>query len=121
MSLHTHSQQTFALAATELQAVKYKKHTVILTLRHKRHTFNGLLSRTTWVSRHQKGKPFWILLKQEMTGGSGISWTIRKSFAPHSRHTTTPVPITQFFMGRMLFLTPNQQCQSTEGSHHDTK
>jgi len=25
-------------------------------------------SRTTWVSRHQKGKPFWILLKQEMTG-----------------------------------------------------
>jgi len=30
------------------------------------HTFNGLFSRTTWVSRHQKGKPFWILLKQEM-------------------------------------------------------
>jgi len=23
--------------------------------------------------------------------------------------------ITQFFTGRMLFLTPNQQCQSTEG------
>jgi len=32
------------------------------------HTFNGLFSRTTWVSRHQKGKPFWILLKQEMMG-----------------------------------------------------
>jgi len=30
--------------------------------------FNGLFSRTTWVSRHQKGKPFWILLKQEMMG-----------------------------------------------------
>jgi len=29
-------------------------------------TFNGLFSRTTWVSRHQKGKPFWILLEQEM-------------------------------------------------------
>jgi len=28
--------------------------------------FNGLFSRTTWVSRHQKGKPFWILLQQEM-------------------------------------------------------
>jgi len=25
-------------------------------------------SRTTWVSRHQKGKPFWILLEQEMMG-----------------------------------------------------
>ena len=25
-------------------------------------------SRTTWVSRHQKGQPFWILLEQEMAG-----------------------------------------------------
>jgi len=32
------------------------------------HLFNSLFSRTTWVSRHQKGKPFWILLKQEMMG-----------------------------------------------------
>jgi len=31
-------------------------------------TFNGLFSRTTWVSRHQKGKAFWILLEQEMMG-----------------------------------------------------
>jgi len=30
--------------------------------------FNGLFSRTTLVSRHQKGKPFWILLEQEMMG-----------------------------------------------------
>jgi len=30
------------------------------------HPFNGLFSRTSWVSRHQKGKPFWILLEQEM-------------------------------------------------------
>jgi len=29
---------------------------------------NGLISRTTWVSRHQKGKPFWILLQQETMG-----------------------------------------------------
>ena len=32
------------------------------------HPLNGLFSRTTWVSRHQKGKPFWILLEQEMMG-----------------------------------------------------
>jgi len=32
------------------------------------HPFNGLFSRTTWVSQHQKGKPFWILLKQETMG-----------------------------------------------------
>jgi len=28
----------------------------------------AFFSRTTWVSRYQKGKPFWILLEQEMTG-----------------------------------------------------
>ena len=32
------------------------------------HPFNSLFSRTTWVRRHQKGKPFWILLEQEMMG-----------------------------------------------------
>jgi len=28
----------------------------------------ALFSRTTWVSQQQKGKPFWILLEQEMMG-----------------------------------------------------
>jgi len=32
------------------------------------HLFNGLFSRTTWVSQHLKGKPFWILLEGEMMG-----------------------------------------------------
>ena len=32
------------------------------------HPCNGLFSRTTWVSWHQKGKRFWILLNQQMTG-----------------------------------------------------
>jgi len=61
--------------------------------------FNGLLSRTTWVSRHQKGKPFWILLKRKMMGGSGISWIICKSFAPHFRQITTPVSHHSVFYG----------------------
>jgi len=63
------------------------------------HTFNGLFSRTTWVIWHQKGKSFWILLKQALMGGSGISWTIRKSFAPHSRQITIPVPHHSIFYG----------------------
>jgi len=29
------------------------------------HPFNGLVSGTTWVSQHQKGKPFWILLERK--------------------------------------------------------
>jgi len=39
--------------------------TVLLLLLH---LFNGLFSRTTRVSQHQKGKPFWILFEQEMMG-----------------------------------------------------
>ena len=67
----------------------------------------------------RKVKPIWILLKQETVSGSGISWAICKS-ASRSRQITMPVPHTQFFTGRMPFLPPNQQCQSTEGieSHH---
>ena len=42
-----------------------------------------------WVSRYQKGKPIWILLKQETVYSTGISWAIYKS-APHSRQITTP-------------------------------
>jgi len=37
-------------------------------------------------------KPIWILMKKEIMGGSGISWTICKSFAPHSRQITTLAP-----------------------------
>ena len=50
--------------------------------------------------------------------GSGISWTICKQSAPCSTEITTPTVqhlITQFFADWMLFLTPNQQCHSTEG------
>jgi len=56
-----------------------------------------------------------------MTGfgdGSGISWTIcKQSSVPRSRQITTSTPHQSMFTGRMLFTTPNQQCQSTEG--HD--
>jgi len=47
-------------------------------------------------------------------GGSGISWTICKSFAPRSKQITTPAPHHSIFTGQMLFLTTNQQCQSNE-------
>jgi len=51
-------------------------------------------------------------MRQEMMGfwdDSGISWTICKQSAPHSRETTTPTPHHSMFTDRMLFLTPNQQ------------
>ena len=84
-----------------------RTHTHTLT-----QSFNGLFYRTTWVGRYQKDKPFWILLKQRWWGGSGISWTICKSFALRSRQITTPAPHhCIFFTGQMPFLPPNQQSQ----------
>jgi len=40
-----------------------------------------------------------MLLKQEIMGGSGISWIICKSFAPQTRQITTPVPHHSIFYG----------------------
>jgi len=53
--------------------------------------------------------------------GSGISWTICKSFAPCSWNITVPALHHSIFTGRMLLLTANQQCQSTESNElYDT-
>jgi len=54
----------------------------------------------------------WVL------GCSGISWTICKQSC--SRQITTPAPHHSMFTGQMLFLTPNQQCESTEGTKDKT-
>ena len=87
------------------------------------------LNRTTWHTHTRltalfpvlpgwagtrKAKPIWILLKQETVSGSGINWAICKS-ASRSRQITTPAPHQSVFTGRMPFLPPNQQRQSTEG------
>ena len=79
--------------------------------------FNGLFSRTTSVSQYQKGKASLDLNEARddgVLGYSGISCTIFKQSAPRSGEITTQTPHHSTFTGRMLFLTPNQQCQSTE-------
>jgi len=85
------------------------------------HPFNGLFSRTTWVSRYQKGKTSLDLNEARDDGvwdGSGIGWTICKQSAPRSGQITTPTPHHSVVTGRMLFLTPNQY-QSTEGIYEE--
>jgi len=52
-------------------------------------------------------------MKQEMMGGSGISWTMQVICI--SFQTIMQVPHQSVFTYRMLFLPPNEQCQSTEG------
>jgi len=80
------------------------------------HPFNGFFSTTTWVSWHQKGKPFWILLEQEMMGWLWHQLDhmqiICTSLQTDYHASTSPL---SFFTGQMLFLLPNQQRQSTEG------
>jgi len=70
----------------------------------------------------RKVKPIWILIKQEM-----MEWQwhqldrMQIIFAPRCRWMTTPALHQSIFTGRMLFMTPNQQCQSTEGMSCYTK
>jgi len=108
----------------------------VQNLTDKRHTHNQLpihythtnttvlllfwdMSGTTRVSRYQKGKTRKVetnldLLEQEIVSGSGICWPI---YPRQPRQH----PTTQFFTGRMPFLPPNQQRQSTEGKYQFTK
>ena len=76
-------------------------------------SFSSLFYRTTWVSRYKKDKTSLDLNEardDRILGCSGISWAI------YRRQITIPTPHHSIFTGRMLFLTPSQQCQSTEGT-----
>jgi len=76
---------------------------------------HGPLSGTTQVSRYQKGKPIWILLEQEAVSGVAVS-SAGPYASLHLAADRQPCqhPTTQLFTGRMPFLPPNQQRQSTE-------
>jgi len=59
--------------------------------------------------------PFWISLKLRMMEVVVTIGAVRRAKLQSNRHhqqTNTRL----FFTGRMLFLPPNQQCQSTEGN-----
>ena len=79
------------------------------------HPFNGPFSGTTQVSRYQKGKT-----NLDFTEASDSEWQWHQlgymqvcNSLQTDNHASTP-PLS-FFTGRMLFLPPNQQHQSTEG------
>jgi len=66
------------------------------------HPFNGLFSRTTWVSWHQKGKTTLDVNEARddgVLGCSDISWAICRQSAPCSRQITTPTPHHLIFTG----------------------
>ena len=79
------------------------------------HPFNGPFSGTTQVSRYQKGKT-----NLDFTEARDSEWQWHQlgnmqvcTLLQTDNHTSNPT--TLFFTGRMPFLPPNQQCQSTEG------
>ena len=116
---------TMALVTTSLTSPSRYEHssayllqqynTILLLLLL--HPFNGLFSKTTGASRYQKGKTSLYLTRDDgVWDSSGINWSIYKQLAPRCRQITTPTPHHSIFTGRMLFLMPSQQCQSTDGT-----
>ena len=79
------------------------------------HLFNGPLSGTTQVSRYRKGKT-----NLDFTGARDSEWQWHQlghmqvcTSLQTDNHASTS--LLKFFTGRMPFLPPNQQRQSTEG------
>ena len=81
------------------------------------HPFNGPMSGTTRVSRYQEGKT-----NLDFTGARDSEWQWHQlgrmqvcTSLQTDNHASTP-PL-RFFTGRMPFLPPNHQRQSTEGTN----
>jgi len=74
------------------------------------HPFNSPLCGNTWVSRYQKGKT-----NLDFTEARDSEW--QWHLLGHMQVCTSlqaDTPPLKFFSGRMPFLPPNQQRQSTE-------
>jgi len=64
------------------------------------HPFNGLFSRTAWVSRYQKGKTSLDL--NEARDDWVMEWIICKQSAPRSRQIATPNQYLNFYRSGAL-------------------
>ena len=114
--MNTKPRQYGTTISGVLDNCKMKKKESYTNYRHTHIRLMALFLGLPGWAGTRKVKPICILLKQETVSGSGISWAICKS-APSSRPITTPTPHHSVFTGRMPFLPPNQQRQSTEGNY----
>jgi len=101
----TSSSDALPLVSNQLTHTHTHTHT---------HPVNGSLSRTTWVSRYQKGKT-----NLDFTEARDSEWQWHQlghmqvcTSLWTDNHASTP-PLS-FFTGRMPFLPPNQQRQNTD-------
>ena len=90
----------------------------LIYLKIKQTPFSCFFSRTAWISRYQKGKPIQAFNKardDEVFGdGSCVSQTTWKQAAPRFKQLSMPTAYRSIFMGRMLFLMPNQLLNSVK-------
>ena len=105
-----------ALADTQPNSVEALKGNMLLTHTHT-HPFNGPLSGTTRVSWYQKGKT-----KLDFTEARDSEWQWHPlghmqvcTSLQADKHAS--IPPLRFFTGRVPFLPPNQQRQSTVQRH----
>jgi len=88
------------------------------------HPFNDPFFSTTWVSKcHNQSGFKWSKRFGDVAASAGPyanNLHLAPSRQPHQQ-TTTPRPHHSICTGQMLFLTPNQQRQSTEGTSHWTE
>jgi len=85
VSKHIKSTYKFVNTWVNPTVLKTTSRTILL------HLFNGLFSRTTWVSRYQKGKTSLNLheaTEDGVLGSIGISWSICKQPAPRSNSSS---------------------------------
>jgi len=84
------------------------------------HSFNGPFSGTTQVSRYQKGKT-----NLDFAGARDSEWQWHQlgytQVCTSQQQITMPAPNHSVFTGRMPFLPPKQQRQSTDGKSLFTK
>ena len=95
-----------------MQAIGHQFHTHTHTHTRLMALFPGLPA----VSRYQKGKPIWILLRQETVSGCGISWAICKS-ASRSRQIATPAHHHCFLQARCPSCRPTNSVKALKAQY----
>jgi len=113
-----HQKRAAAAAAAARRDTAASAATGQTHVRLHTHPFNGLFTGTTQVSRYKKGKT-----NLNFTEARDSEWQWLQlghvqvcTSLQTDNHASTP-PLS-FFTGRMPFLPPNQQRQSTEGITH---
>ena len=118
---HDTEAMTFFHINGEYSTISYSDcaaGTLILSTHTHIQTFNGLFSRTTWVGRYQKE----TILDFAEARDDRVAVASAEPYANHFLLTPVKQPrqpssLHHIFTGRMPFLQPNQQHQSTEGMY----